>query len=342
MLTSVNHQFYVILYKEKNMINIIGGSGFVGSRLIKQLGVENCTNLDKVQSPDYSDITIICDIRKIEEIKFDNDGCVVLLAAEHRDDVVPKSLYYDVNVQGTINVLKQMDLMGMKNLIFTSSVAVYGLNKTNPDENHAVDPFNDYGKSKWQAELAIKKWYENDPKNKSVTILRPTVIFGERNRGNVYNLLSQISSGKFMMIGTGKNKKSMAYVANIVAFINFRLELSEPGYHIFNYADKQDLSMIELTQLIEKKTEIKIRKEKIPYWIGMLVGYGFNIVSLISGKKLSISSVRIKKFCATTQFDSSKVHNVFNAPYSLGDGLDRTLDYEFINKNSVDTLFYSE
>ena len=82
-----------------------------------------------------------------------------------------------------------MDKYDIKNLIFTSSVAIYGLNKNNPCENHPQDPFNHYGKSKWKAEQIIKKWYENDPKNKSV--VRPTVIFGERNRGNVYNLLKQ-------------------------------------------------------------------------------------------------------------------------------------------------------
>ena len=72
--------------------------------------------------------------------------------------------------------------------------------------------------------IAIKEWYENDPKGKSITILRPTVIFGERNRGNVYNLIKANSSGKFMMIGKGQNKKSMAYVGNIVALIKNRLE----------------------------------------------------------------------------------------------------------------------
>ncbi len=52
----------------------------------------------------------------------------------------------------TRNVLASMEKNGVKNIIFTSSVAVYGLNKHNPDENHPHDPFNHYGKSKWQAE----------------------------------------------------------------------------------------------------------------------------------------------------------------------------------------------
>ena len=326
------------------MITVIGGSGFVGSFLIQKIQKSNkIVNFDKNKSPFFQEITTIGNILNKEEIIFKPETkSVVLLAAEHRDDVSPASLYYDVNVQGTKNVLNAMDEFGIKNLIFTSSVAIYGLNKDNPNENHDQDPFNHYGKSKWEAELVIKEWYENDSTNKSVTILRPTVIFGERNRGNVYNLLKQISSGKFIMIGKGKNKKSMAYVGNIVALIKDRLEKKEVGYNVFNYADKPDFSMIELTQLIEKKMNIKILKQRIPFWFGMLVGYGFDLISLLLRKKSSISSVRIKKFCATTQFDSLKVHNLFNAPYSLKEGLDKTLEHEFINTKEDEVLFYSE
>ena len=61
------------------------------------------------------------------------------------------------------------------------------MNKHNPDENHPHDPFNHYGKSKWQAEEVLREWYNKAPTERSLTIIRPTVIFGERNRGNVYN-----------------------------------------------------------------------------------------------------------------------------------------------------------
>ena len=119
------------------MINIIGGSGFVGAFLISALKGYDIKNLDKNPSPFFNNITKIGDIRNIKDLKFDKkDSTVVLLAAEHRDDVSPTSLYYDVNVQGTKNVLQVMDKVGVKNLIFTSSVAIYGLNKTTPDEKH--------------------------------------------------------------------------------------------------------------------------------------------------------------------------------------------------------------
>jgi len=183
--------------KMKKNIIVIGGSGFVGSRLILDYKNLSFINFDKNQSPFFPSITTIGNICNKSDLIFEkNVDTVVLLAAEHKDNVSPKSLYYDVNVKGTKNVLDAMDKAGISNLIFTSSVAVYGLNKKNPDENHPFDPFNDYGKSKLEAEFLIKEWYENDPKNKSITIIRPTVIFGERNRGNVYNLLKQIYSKK--------------------------------------------------------------------------------------------------------------------------------------------------
>ena len=158
-----------------------------------------------------------------------------------------------------------MDEVGIKNLIFTSSVAIYGLNKNTPSENSNPEPFNHYGKSKWQAEQAIKNWYNDDPEGKSVTILRPTVIFGEGNRGNVYKLLKQISSGKFLMIGSGQNKKSMAYVGNVTSFINNRLDKTDLGYKVFNYCDKPDFNMLELVSIIENKINLKIPRFKIPY-----------------------------------------------------------------------------
>ena len=324
-------------------ILVIGGSGFVGSRLISELNNYEVKNLDKQISPFFNNITTIADITIPNQIKFFKKfDYVILLAAEHRDDISPSKKYYDVNVHGTKNVLNKMDELGIKNLIFTSSVAVYGLNKNNPCENHDVDPFNHYGKSKFKAEQVIKSWYEKNPKEKSVTIIRPTVIFGERNRGNVYNLFKQIVSGKFLMIGSGENKKSMAYVANVVSFIVDKIEKKQTGYNVFNYVDKPDFNMNELVCVIEKKMQLNIPKFKIPFFIGFLVGLMLDFVAFIFKKKLSVSSVRVKKFCATTQFDSSKAHNSFKPPYTLEEGINKTLENEFINQKKDDILFYSE
>lgn len=330
-----------------NNIAIIGGSGFVGSRLIEALKNQwNILNIDKRDSPFFHDLTRIANVLDAEAMKkllaghFD---AVVLLAAEHRDDVSPVSLYYEVNVQGARNVLEAMDANGIKRIIFTSSVAIYGLNKNFPNENHPADPFNHYGKSKWMAEEVLRDWYNKKPEERNLNIIRPTVIFGERNRGNVYNLLKQISSGKFLMVGKGQNKKSMAYVGNIVAFIQFLLNVKTDGYHVYNYVDTPDFTMNDLVEHVEKVLDKHIPATHFPYWLGMLGGYGFDLLAFISRKKLTISSVRVKKFCATTQFDASAAHSSgFKAPYTLGEGLERTLQYEFVHPQPDNITFISE
>lgn len=329
----------------KSKIAVIGGSGFVGSRLLQELGTDQCYNIDKKQSPFFPDVTRIkniCD-EGLEDFLDKDTNQVVLLAAEHRDDVSPVSLYYDVNVEGTNRVLAAMDQLKIRHIIFTSSVAIYGLNKNNPNEEHPADPFNHYGKSKWLAEERLRSWYNEDPEKRTLTILRPTVIFGERNRGNVYNLLKQITSGKFLQIGKGQNMKSMAYVGNITSFLQYCLSLQNPGYRVYNYIDNPDLNMNELVSLVREKIGKPKSIHKIPYFLGMFGGYCFDLLSWISGRKLRISSVRVKKFCATTQFDSTRVHESgFKAPYSLQEGLERTLHYEFSSEQQDTITFETE
>lgn len=315
-------------------ITIIGGSGFVGTRLLKLLEESSYTlqNIDKRQSLSYPKITTIANILNKEKLVSSLAGTdvVVLLAAEHRDDVSPVSLYYDVNVGGMRNTLKAMEANGIKRIVFTSSVAVYGLNKKCPDENHPADPFNHYGKSKWEAEQVLQKWYQTHS-DWNINIIRPTVIFGERNRGNVYNLLRQISSGKFLMVGNGNNKKSMAYVGNIVAFLEFLITEKTAGYNVYNYVDQPDFTMNELVEHVSKVLKIHIPTTHFPFWLGMLGGYCFDLLAFLSRRKQTISSVRVKKFCATTQFNAGKIQQSgFKAPYTLGEGLAKTLEFEFL------------
>lgn len=328
------------------MITLIGASGFVGTRLLDILKKDfPVKNLDKNPSIFHSELTVIGDVRNPSDLERELKGqeAVILLAAEHRDDVSPISLYYDVNVQGARYVLDAMDKNGIKNIFFFSTLAIYGLNKNNPDENHPADPFNHYGKSKWQAEEILREWYKIDPENRTLTIIRPTVIFGERNRGNVYNLLKQISSDMFLMVGNGTNKKSMAYVGNVVQFVKFCLESKKTGYRVYNYVDQPDLTMNELVKQVETSLNRKHSNIRFPYWLGYSGGLVFDVIAFITGKKLSISSVRIKKFCATTQADASKVQNSeFKAPYTLSEGLHRTLQYEFIDGKDDEIIFETE
>lgn len=96
---------------------LIGASGFVGTRLLETAIADfNIKNLDKQQSHFYPEITQIGDVRDQQALDQALAGfdTVVLLAAEHRDDVSPTSLYYDVNVQGTAMCWRPWKKMALK------------------------------------------------------------------------------------------------------------------------------------------------------------------------------------------------------------------------------------
>ncbi len=326
-------------------ITLIGASGFVGTRLIDLLKDSNSIkNIDLVQSKMFPEFTVTGDVRNPSQLNQMLAGTelVVLLAAQHRDDVTPVSLYYDTNVEGMKNVLGAMEKNGVKRIIFFSSVAIYGLNKNNPDESFPSDPFNHYGKSKWQAEQVLQEWNKTH-QDWNINIIRPTVIFGERNRGNVYNLLKQLATGRFLRVGKGNNVKSMSYVGNVVAFVQYMIDNVTSGYNVFNYVDKPDFDMNSLTELVCTRLGKRIPQVKFPYWLGMLGGYCFDIIAFITRKKLTVSSVRVKKYCATTEYNASKVHSTgFVPPYTLEEGLTRTLDFEFIHPRTDDIQFITE
>ncbi len=326
-------------------ITLIGASGFVGTRLIDLLRNEHeLRNIDLEASHFFPELTVYGDVRDPQQMDslLSSTDMVVLLAAKHRDDVTPTSLYYQTNVNGMRNVLNAMEKNGVKRLLFFSSVAIYGLNKDNPDESFTADPFNHYGKSKWQAETLVQEWYKTH-NDWNIDIIRPTVIFGERNRGNVYNLLNNLAKGYFINVGKGTNVKSMAYVGNVVAFVKYLIDNITDGYNVFNYVDKPDLDMNHLTELVCRTLGKRLPSVRLPYWIGMAGGYFFDAIAFIFRIKPTISSVRIKKYCSTTQYDSTKAHNTgFVPPYTLSEGLTRTMEFEFIHPRTDDISFESE
>ena len=315
-------------------ILVTGGSGFIGTNLVTDLLKEghSVTIYDKQKSETYPDRCIIADIRDKEQLtrSMHAVNTVYHLAAEHRDDVQPASVYYEVNVGGAENLVYALNDNNVHRLIFTSTVAVYGLNSGTPHEDSPVKPFNDYGKSKYKAETIFNKWADTNPAHSLITV-RPTVIFGERNRGNVYNLLHQLSSGKFIMVGKGINRKSMGYVLNLTSFLATLLN-SEPGRFVYNYADKPDLSMNEFIKIFYHMIgENHKNNIKIPYVLGLMGGYCFDVLAKVTGKTYPISSIRIKKFCADTMIAADKLQQIGFAPsYTLVEGLTRMIKSEFV------------
>jgi nucleoside-diphosphate-sugar epimerase len=328
-------------------VNVIGGSGFIGTRLVRRLMGNKLLDskiIDKVPSNAFPDLVTVSDVRSIEQLKQSiSDGAVIVnLAAEHRDDVRPLSLYDDVNIGGAKNICKVAREKNVKTIVFTSSVAVYGFAPVGTYEVGQIAPFNDYGRTKYEAEQVFKAWQAEIAEERTLVIIRPTVVFGEKNRGNVYNLLRQIASGKFVMVGSGENRKSMAYVENVAAFIEYSMSF-KPGVHIYNFIDKPDFTM---NSLVANVNQILGRSEKIafrlPFAVGYLIGKCFDLVSAMTGKRFAISSIRVKKFCSNSVYNTIIDKTGFVPPVPLELALARTVTYEFIESHENECVFYTE
>lgn len=314
-------------------IALIGGSGFIGTVLCSKLlalGHEVVIG-DKTSSEIYPELVQICDVRDFNSIVPVLEGCDVIynLAAEHHDNVDPISLYYDVNVEGARNLLKAAEEKNIRSVIFTSSVAIYGFSATPATEDFPIQPFNDYGQSKANAEIVHREWLSKSD-DRSLVIIRPTVVFGPKNRGNVYNLFSQMATKFSPMIGNGQNMKSMAYVENIADLLIWGMQQGV-GEHIYNWSEQPDMTMNELFITVKKEMgETAKVGLRIPYWLGMVIGSCFDVLSKLSGLKFKVSAIRVKKFCGNTRFSSQKARDAGFLPQtSLEEGICRMIRAEF-------------
>jgi len=313
-------------------IMITGGSGFIGTRLIDELLQENHEVLiyDKIKSEKYPELSIIGDVRDKEFLVSSSKNVDIIynLAAEHADDVTPISLYSDVNIGGAKNVVEAAIKNNIHRIIFTSSVAIYGLNVGVPDESCPPNPFNEYGRTKYEAEKIFLEWQQANIEN-NLQIIRPAVIFGEMNRGNVYNLIKQIASNKFAMIGDGKNKKSMGYVGNISIFLA-SLIYATKKVDIVNFAGKNDLTTEEIVEIVQDELALHHGFISIPYFIGIVGASILDLISVVTGRKFPISKVRIQKFTADTTISTTHLfEGGFQEKYTLEDALRKMVQFEF-------------
>ena len=115
-------------------IALLGGSGFIGTEFIRQFGEQHDIFIgDIVKSTTYPERSAHCDIRRKDDLRAFMKGAdvVINLAAVHRDDVRPLSLYHDTNVQGSQNICDVADELGIKHQIFTKMVPLMKAHRMN-------------------------------------------------------------------------------------------------------------------------------------------------------------------------------------------------------------------
>lgn len=319
-------------------IAVIGGSGFIGTRLCERFADKRPFRIiDKRMSADFPEHATLADVRDLSALTcaIPDKAIVINLAAEHRDDVRPLSLYEAVNVGGARNCCDAARSRGVKTIIFTSSVAVYGFAKPGTGEDGAISPFNEYGRTKYDAELVYKKWQAESPAERTLVIIRPTVVFGERNRGNVYNLMRQIALGRFVMVGKGSNRKSLAYVENIACFIETVCGY-DPGIYVFNYVDQPHFDMNTLADLVYLALGKEGRPRlRVPVTLALSFARACDFYSRLSGKTLAISAIRVRKFLSNSTYSTCVDNRWFVPPVGLREAIVRTVRYEFCSERHV-------
>ena len=120
---------------------------------------------DLEESKTFPELCRRGDVRDQDQLLAACQDCEVIvnLAAAHRDDVRPISLYHEVNVGGAETTIKVAEELGIKIILFTSTVAVYGFTKVPLGEEAPGNPINPYGQSKLDAEGVFRGWQELDP-----------------------------------------------------------------------------------------------------------------------------------------------------------------------------------
>lgn len=310
---------------------ITGGSGFIGSHFHNAMNQTKLINLDLVE-PFFSHQSqyIVGDIRNPIDVDralgASNVSRIISLAAKHHDFGIGHDEYFDTNEAGTEVICKAASKYGIKEIVFYSSVAVYGSTEEMSTEAMEPNPDSPYGASKLAGERVLQKWAEEDTTRK-VLIIRPALVFGANNRANMYNLINQVNSGFYFHIGKADNIKSIAYVENLVSATLNLVEKVGPGVHLYNYADEPQLSSRQIGETIANALGKKIRLT-LPRSIAIMCGLPFDILIKITGKNLPISTARIKKLNTQTLHSAEKVRQSGFVPaYTTQEGIVKMVNW---------------
>jgi nucleoside-diphosphate-sugar epimerase len=294
-------------------IFLTGAGGFVGKHIV-----------DNFKS-NYQ-FTIF---NKNESILIHSD-IVLHLAGKAHDikNVSDASEYYTVNTQLTKKIFDAFLLSDAKVFITLSSVkAAADTLESVLTEDWDPNPNTHYGKSKLLAEQYILS--KTIPAGKRVYILRPSMIHGPGNKGNLNLLYKIVSSGFPWPLGAFENKRSFCSIDNLCFIINELVINETIPSGVYNVADDEPLATNDLIKFI---AESKNKK----YYI---LNISKSIIKLLSKLgdllKLPLNSERLNKLTETYIVSNNKIKSVINKPlpFSAKEGLMKTLNSFNTNVN---------
>ena len=208
---------------------IFGGSGFIGTHLIHLLKNECVKPEDRIYDldivmPGEEGVVpgivekndgveyIRLDVRKPIEFNFipTADDVIFNLAAVHRTPGHPDHEYFETNIRGAENVTAFAEKHGINKILFTSSIAPYGAAEELKEETTLPTPNTPYGISKLVAEKIHQMWQVKDEK-RELTIVRPGIVYGKGEHGNMTRLYKGMKGHYFMYTGRKDTIKASIY-----------------------------------------------------------------------------------------------------------------------------------
>ncbi len=300
-----------------NRVLLTGATGFVGKHILSDL---NFHGFD-VQTLNLRAVPLHIDFR--------NADIIIHLAGKAHDlkNISSPSEYYEINYELTKQVYNSFLASDAKKFIFMSSV------KASADEvpeilkdSDLTNPKTHYGKSKRLAEeFIINQPLSGD---KSFFILRPSMIHGPGNKGNLNLLYKLLSKGIPYPLAAFENKRSFLSIENLCFVIRELLNRNDIPSGIYNVADDEALSTNDLIKLIAKASDRSPKLWKInPVLIRTIAKLGDKL-------KLPLTSERLNKLTENYIVDNTKIRQALGKefPVHAREGIIKTIS-SFQNPN---------
>lgn len=303
----------------KKVAVLFGGGGFIGSYLAVELLQKQI--VDEVlladlhfQEPLWPKLlhqfrvegkvaTCSFDVRREADYQFlpKQVELIVNLAAVHREPGHEEHEYYETNLPGAEHICKWATLIDCKEIIFTSSIATYGANEElkveTKTEQSTPQPNTPYGISKLKAEAIHKDWQAADP-SRRLLIVRPGVIFGAGENGNVTRMLKAIKRGYFVYTGNEQTAKAGGYVKELCRSIIWMWERqlsTNKGFWLYNFTMNPTPTVSQFVSAISEVLGKTKQPISLPFNLLLLMAQLWELPFKIIGKQTSINPARIHK-----------------------------------------------
>jgi nucleoside-diphosphate-sugar epimerase len=285
---------------KRRKILIIGGSGFIGKYLSKKLSKENdvfILDIKASNSKKQFKFDIRKKIHKLKNLK--RIDLIINLAAIHKEPGHKDHEYFETNVNGAKNTCDFAERINCKNIIFTSSIAPYGIEDKLKHEKTKPKPVTPYGSSKLIAEKIHLDWQKKKQDKRILTIVRPGIVFGKWENANMFRLVKLVRKRIFFYMGNKNTAKASIYVKELVDQIiwvnNNQLKNKFKKSILFNATMWPNPTIQDYVKTICKISNIAYLVPSLPHTILLFLSHILEFFSKIVGKNNLFSPIRLKK-----------------------------------------------